>query len=471
MNLRTFFKLALVNIFSNLLVPLAGLLDVAFLGHLADIKHLAGVSLATVLFNYIYWTFGFLRMGTTGMTAQAVGRGDRTTINLIALRHGLVALVIGLGILLLQQPLRAIGFTLLSATPEVKEAGRAFYNAMIWGAPATLLNFVLLGWFLGRGQSGKVLLLSLVNNVTSIGLDYLFVVRWHWQSTGAGAATAASQYFMLLAGVLFVLAEQWRSKEIGTWGDGEARNRGDDDLPVTHPPIHSSTHPPIRLSTHSLIKQILDPTALQSMFQLNREIVIRTFVLVSTFSLFTNLSSTMGAVTLTTNAVLLQVVTASAYFIDGFAFATESFAGMLQGRGATQDLLQLVKVSGICSFVLGMGIAIAFNLFPMPLFGLLTNHQVILDRIPQYVLWLFPVLGFGSIAYMLDGYFLGLTQGKILRQSSLVATLIGFLPGAIVAGYLNSSQLLWFALTLFMAARVVTLASQVRKTLARPIES
>lgn len=135
--LRYFWQLAIVNILSNLMVPLAGLMDVAFLGHLAEIRHLAGVALATVLFNYIYWTFGFLRMGTTGMTAQAIGREDREAVLLIGLRNGTLALGLGLAILVLQQPLRAIGFALLSATPEVKAAGQAYYNALIWGAPAT----------------------------------------------------------------------------------------------------------------------------------------------------------------------------------------------------------------------------------------------------------------------------------------------------------------------------------------------
>ena len=199
-----FLKLAVVNILSNLMVPLASLVDVAFLGHLAEIRHLAGVALATVLFNYIYWTFGFLRMGTTGTTAQARGRNDHQEVLKICLRHSLIALSIGILILILQQPLREIGFTLLSATAEVKASGITYYNSLIWGAPATLLNFVLMGWFLGLEGGGKVLLLSVVNKATNIILDYLFIVRWGWESAGAGAATAISQYLTLLVGVVFV---------------------------------------------------------------------------------------------------------------------------------------------------------------------------------------------------------------------------------------------------------------------------
>ncbi|HEY9748229.1 MAG TPA: guanitoxin biosynthesis MATE family efflux transporter GntT [Allocoleopsis sp.] len=423
--LRRFYQLAIVNIFSNLMVPLAGLLDIAFLGHLAEIRHLAGVALATVLFNYLYWTFGFLRMGTTGMTAQAVGRGDREGALLVGLRHGLVALAIGLVILLLQAPLRAIGFALLSATAEVKLAGQAYYNVMIWGAPATLLNFVLMGWFLGREQSGKVLLLSAISNLTNSFMDYFFVVRWGWESAGAGASTALSQYLMLLAGLLLICREV-------RWSQVQA-----------------------------IAAKIWEPVALKAAFTLNREILIRTFALISTFAVFTNLSSTFGTNVLATNTVLLQVVTLAAYFIDGLAFATESLAGIFRGQGTNEQLRLLLWISGGTSFVFGLGFAIAFISNPDLCFGLLTNHTDVLQRINQYVVWLLPVLGFGSIAYMLDGYFIGLTAGKILRRSVVVAAVVGFAPVAIAAWYWQNTHLLWLALTLFMTTRALMLGKQV----------
>ena len=431
---RHFSRLAIVNIISNLMVPLAGLVDTAFLGHLTEIRHFAGVALATVLFDYIYWTFGFLRMATTGMTAQAVGRGDRPTVLLIGLRNGLLALAIGILILLLQVPLRTLGFSLLRAAPEVAESGKAYFDALIWAAPATLINYVLIGWFLGREQSGKVLLLSVIANGANVLLDYLLILRLGWASAGAGWATATSQYLMLLVGLFLA----WRS--IG-WRQ-----------------------------MRSLASQIWDVSALKAAFLLNGEILIRTFALISTFAVFTNLSSDLGTVILSTNAALLQVVTLAAYFIDGLAFATESFAGVFRGQGATDGLAQLLRVSGVACLTLGLLFAIAFLLFPTPLFSLLTNHADILDRFPVYVPWLFPVLGFGSIAYMLDGYFLGLTQGRVLRQSTLIAALVGFAPMAIVAWYFRNSHLLWLALSSFMAARALTLAMQVPQTLKMPQE-
>lgn len=427
--LNRFLRLAIVNILSNLMVPLAGLVDVAFLGHLAEIRHLAGVALATVLFNYLYWTFGFLRMGTTGMTAQAIGREEPDAALLIGLRHGLVALGVGLMLVLLQQPLRSLGFALLSASPEVELAGQAYYNALIWGAPATLINFVLIGWFLGREQSGRVLLLSVIGNGANVALDALFIGRWGWESAGAGYATALSQYAMLLLGLGLVSRET-------SWQE-----------------------------VRSLASQILDPVGLRSAFTLNREIVIRTFVLVSTFAVFTNLSSTLGTGILATNTVLLQVVTLAAYFIDGLAFATESLAGIFRGQGSVVQLTRLVQVSGGMSCALGLLFAIAFMLNPQALFGLLTDQSEILGRISDYVIWLLPVLGFGSIAYLLDGYFLGLTEGRILRDSVVAAALIGFAPVAIAAWYFRSSHLLWLALALFMLVRAFSLGRHLPATL------
>jgi multidrug resistance protein, MATE family len=428
--LPQFLRLSSINILSNLLVPLAGLIDIAFLGHLADIQHLAGVALATVLFNYIYWTFGFLRMATTGMTAQAMGRGDRQEVWLIGLRNCLLALGLGLGILVLQSPLKEIGFAVLNTTSEVKLSGHLFYNALIWGAPATLINFVLMGWFLGQSQGRNVLLLSLIGNGVNIILDYLFIVNLGWESAGAGAATAISQYLMLAMGISL----------IGSKFNQEHQ---------------------LFLSQVLTSDRLFNPSIITSAFSLNGDILIRTLVLISTFAVFTNLSSAFGTIILAGNTLLLQIVTLSAYFVDGFSFATESFAGRFQGGDRSDRLKPLIQVSG--GFSLGFGIAIALLacLFPTALFSLLTDHLEVITSASNYVLWLLPILAFGSIAYMLDGYFLGLTAGSILRKSAVIASLLGFVPLSIIAWHFQNNHLLWLALTGFMLARTVTLALKV----------
>lgn len=413
------------------MVPLAGLFDVAFLGHLDELWYLAGVALATVLFNYLYWTFGFLRMGTTGMTAQALGQNDWDTMVLVGLRNGVLALGLGGVILLLQRPFKILGFLLLNAAPEVKVAGQAYFDALVWGAPATLLNFVVVGWYLGRSQSGKVLLLSGVNNITNVLLNYFFIVQWSWQSYGAGAATALSQYLMLLVGLWLI----WRD-----------------------------------VSLSNLLRarsKILNTTALKRTFTFNSEILIRTFAIISTFAMFTNLSSHLGTTVLSTNTLLIQVVTLTSYFIDGIAFAMESSVGVLSQQKQPQQLKRLLYGAGLTSLGIGLVFALSFCLFPQRLFGLLTNHQNVLRQVEQYVYWLLPVLGLGSISYLLDGYFLGLLAGGVLRQSVVFAALLGFTPLALAAWYWHNIHLLWLAMVLFMGSRAIILGLHVPNSLAK----
>ncbi len=162
---QRFFSLALINILSNVTVPLVGLVDTAMLGHLPDIRFLAGVALGSILFDYVYWTFGFLRMGTTGTTAQALGRGENDEVFRVLYRSLVLALAIAGAVLALQWPVRELGFSLISGEAGVEAAGRDYFNARIWGAPATLCNFVMVGWFLGREESRRVLLLTIVANV------------------------------------------------------------------------------------------------------------------------------------------------------------------------------------------------------------------------------------------------------------------------------------------------------------------
>jgi MATE family multidrug resistance protein len=411
------------------MVPLSGFLSVAFLGHLAEIRHLAGVTLSTILFNYLYRTLGFLRMSTTGVTAQAFGKDNQEEVLLTGLRNAFIALVLGLTILLLKYPLGCLGFSLLNATLDVKASGQLYYDGRIWGAPATLLNFVLVGWFLGQGKSGKVLLLSVIGNGANVLFDYLFIVRWGWDSAGAGLATAVSQYLMLATGVVLV----WMAIQ-------------DQDL-------------------GKLRGKIFTPSALKETLTLNRDIFIRTLAFLSTFSVFTNLSSAMGTVVLTDNALLLQVITLTVYLVDGLAYATESLTGIFKGKGVNEQLFPLLVIAGQVSFILGITVATSFILFPDTLFGLLTNHREILDHIHHYVFWLLPVLGFGSIAFILDGYFLGLAEGALLRNTALMATLVGFAPVAVIAWQANSRSLLWLSLSSFMLARAALLGLQVPKTL------
>jgi MATE family multidrug resistance protein len=414
-----FTRLTFINILSNVTVPLVGLVDTAMLGHLADIRFLAGVALGTILFDYVYWSFGFLRMGTTGTTAQALGRGDRREVYLVLYRSLSMAAVIAAAILVLQWPLRELGFGLLSGEAGVEAAGRDYFDARVWGAPATLCNFVLMGWFLGRAESRHVLVMTIAGNLGNIALNYVFIIRMGMAAYGAGLATSIAQYGMLLVGLgLFRLqggAERWRWREV------------------------------------------MNRSRMTSLFRLNLDILIRTMLLVSSFAIFTNFSSLLGTVLLAANSILLRIFYLAAYLIDGAAFACESLAGIFYGRNDPASLRRLIRVavaSGLGFATLALGVLLVA---PRPLLGLLTSHEEVIAVCVRYAPWLIPTLLFGALAFIYDGVFLGLTRGRTLRNAMIFCTLAVFLPLAWIGVRVESNHVLWAAMALFMLARAATL--------------
>ncbi len=426
--LPRFYRLAIVNILSNIMVPLASLVSVAFLGHLGDIRYLAGVTLATILFNYLYRGLGFLRMGTTGVTAQAVGRNDTEAMLLVGLRNGITALVLGVVILILQYPIRELGLALVSATAEVKASSIAYYNARIWGAPAVLVNFVLIGWLLGKEESGKVFWMAIVGNIANIVLDYFLIVRWGFNSTGAGISAAFSQYLTLFIGLIFVgISLPWQE-------------------------------------LRTVAPQLRHLSAYRETFKLNGNIFIRTLAIISTFAIFTSISSTLGTVALAENAVMLQVFYLTLFFFEGVGFATETLSGNFKGQETNEQLIPLVSVSVGTSLVVGFLFALSCVLFPEALFGLLTDHQEIIQEITHHVRWLLIVLVSSAIAFMLDGYFIGLSEGTIIRNVSVIAALVGFSPIALLAWYYHNNHVLWLALSIFIGSRAILLVTQLPKT-------
>ncbi len=422
-----FFNLAVPNILSNLMVPLAGMVDLAILGHLDEIQHLAGVALGAILFDYVYWSLGFLRMSTTGLVAQATGRSEPDEALRIALRGAALALTLGLVILAVRAPFRELGFSLLSGTAEVEASGRDYFDGRIWGAPATLLNLVFLGWFLGREQSRKALMLAMVGSLSNVVLDYFLIVRVGWASYGAGVATALSQYLTLLLAL-------------------------------------SLAAPELKRRLRASLRGVLEPSAVRRLFSLNNDIFVRTLALVSTFAVFMNVASGLGTVALASTAVLKNVVTLSAYFLDGFAYAAESLAGIYHGAGRRGQQRQLLRLATISSVLTALATAVAFNIFPQ-LLGVITDHVEVLEHMNRYVAWLYPVLLFGAVAFALDGYFIGLTAGRALMVSTVIATAVGFLPLAWWASRQGNLHMLWLAMSMFMLARAVTLALRVPGTL------
>ena len=425
--LPRFYRLASVGILSNMMVPLAGLCDTAFLGHLNDLRHLAGVILASILFDYLYRILKFLRNSTNAMTAQAVGQDDDEGVLLAGLRSGSIAIAIAFSILLLQYPIQKLGFAILSGAQDIELSGIEYFYARIYGAPAVLLNFVLIGWFLGREKNGVVLLISAIANFSNVLLDYLMISRWGWASVGAGLATALSQYLALFAGLIAVaITINWQ------------------DLSNVFP-------------------KVLNRQAIQGAVTLKANILIRFIALISAYSIFTNLSAGISTELLAENGLLLQIALLSQFTIQGVGMTTQTLIGNFKGKGDTTKLMPLMTTAVISSLPIALMFALATLLFPQTIFGLLTNHSDINQDIIKYTVWLLPLLSFTAIAFMLEAYFIGLKEGAVLRNASLTAFLIVFLPVTILASYYHSVDLLWLSLIAYMLALVLYLGWQMFK--------
>ncbi|WAL61426.1 guanitoxin biosynthesis MATE family efflux transporter GntT [Thermocoleostomius sinensis] len=429
--LPRFYRLSSVSVLSNMMVPLAGLVDTAFLGHLTDIRHLAGVILASILFDYLYRVLKFLRSSTNAITAQAVGRDDPKAIVLAGVRSGLIALAIGLVILLLQYPLQKAGFAILSGSQDVEASGVDYFYARIWGAPAVLLNFVLIGWFLGQEKNGLVLVMSIVGNGSNVLLDYLMISQWGWASAGAGLATAASQYLSLLIGLI---------------GMGVI-------VPWT--------------AVSAAWSEIFDWAALKETVALKGNILIRFLVLISTYAIFTNLSSAMGTTTLAQNGLLLQIALLSQFTIQGVGMTTQTLIGNFKSKGTIDRLLPVLIVSVLTTLPIALTFALVSILFPETVFGLLTNHAEVNAHITNYTLWLLPLLEITAVAFMLEGYFIGLKAGETLRNAVLIAFGLGFIPVAVTAWYVHSNHLLWLSLVMYVTVTALVLGWHLPKTLER----
>ena len=423
--LPRFYKLAVVSTLSNMMVPLAGLFDTAFLGHLADIRHLAGVILGSVLFDYLYRILKFLRNSTNAVTAQAEGQDNHQDVLLAVLRSGLVAIAVSTLILILQFPLQRLGFAVLSGSPEIEAAGIDYFNARIWGAPAVLLNFVLIGWFLGREMNRIVLVISLIGNGSNVALDYLMINRWGWESMGAGLATALSQYLALaVALVALVLSIQWSV------------------LPAA-------------------FKTIWDVPAFKATLLLKGNILIRFVALISAYAIFTNLSATLGTTILAENGLLLQIALLSQFTVNGVGLTTQTLIGNLKGKGDSELMMPVLYTSIGNGLLISVPLAVVSVLFPESVFGLLTSHMEVSHSINVFVIWLVPLLSLTAVAFVLEGYFIGLKAGAILRNSALTTLVFGYTPIAIAGWYYHSNHLLWSALTVYMATLMLMLSWQL----------
>ncbi len=418
---RQIFNLAVPNIISNLSVPLLSAVDTALVGHLPSPVYIGAVAVGSMIFNFVYWGFGFLRMGTTGLTAQAFGKNDRQEVGILLQRALFVAFASGITLILLQYIIATVSFALISATPEVEANARIYFFIRIFAAPATLSLYAIHGWFLGVQNARFPLLVTIAVNLLNIVFDVLFVLGLGMKSDGVALGTVLSQYLGFGLSV-FLLMRRYRE--------------------------YLHLHP---------LHRILSMEPLMRFIKVNTDIFIRTLSLIFVFSFFTAKSAELGEVPLAANSVLIQLWMFFSYGIDGFAFAAESLVGKYLGAG-DRDRLTLVMRR---IFVFGLSLAAVFSLmyggFKDVIPMLFTGQKPVLELIGQLIGWTIFAPIPAAVCYIWDGIFIGATATRGLRNAMLICAFLIYLPLHYFLTAVWQVDGMWCALLCFMIARGISL--------------
>ena len=418
---RRILKLAVPNIVSNITVPLLGAVDLALMGHLENKVYIGAVALGSMIFNFIYWGFGFLRMSTSGFVAQAFGKRDFAAVMINLARPLTLAILTGLGLILLQLPIAALGFWIVESSAEVEFFARQYFHIRVIAAPATIALYALTGWFIGMQNTRLPMVIAISVNVFNIVLSVFFVRVMGMAADGVAIGTVMAQYLGLLLAVL-LLRRYYK-----------------------------------RFFRYYNRKLLWERTAMARFFHVNKNIFIRTLCLIIALSFFTIRSAAAGDTILAVNSLLLQFFMFFSFLIDGYAHAAEALTGRFVGANNRAALRQSVRLL----FAWGGGIAAVFTL--VYLFGgeailqLLTSNPEIIAAARPYLLWtaVIPLISFA--AFIWDGIYIGATASVQMRNAMLLSTLLVYFPAYYLLQTHFGNHALWLAFVLFLLARGVTL--------------
>lgn len=410
-------NIAIPSIVSNITVPLLGMVDVAIMGHLGNAAYIGAIAVGSMIFNVIYWLFGFLRMGTSGMTSQAYGARNHEEVTKLLLRSQLIGLLIALAIILLKYPIAQGALFLMRPTPEISQMAQRYFEVCIWGAPAMLGLYGFMGWFIGMQNTRIPMFISIMQNVVNICVSLALVLFAGMNIEGVAIGTLVAQWSGMLAAVGFFMAH-YRPK----------------------------------LLIHFNIKGVITQSAMTSFFKVNRDIFLRTLFLVSVNFFFTSAGAAQGTMMLAVNTLLLQLHTIFSYFMDGFAYAGEAVGGKYYGaknKFAFNDTIRRL-------FVWGGAMVLAFTLLyalgGRGFLALLTNdQQVIISALP-YFGWTIALPLAGMAAFIWDGVFIGITATRGMLTSSALAALLFFATFYLLRPFLGNHAL-WLAFILYLASR------------------
>ncbi|AMF96207.2 MATE family efflux transporter DinF [Vibrio fluvialis] len=412
--------LAIPMVLSNITIPLLGLVDAAVIGHLEHAWYLGGVALGSTVISVTFWLLGFLRMSTTGLTAQAFGADNSAGLARVWLQGMLMALGFAAVFLLLHRFIADGVFGFSSASAEVKLYAQQYFVIRAWSAPASLVNFVLLGWLLGTQNSRAPMWMVIITNVVNIVLDLLFVLGLGWKVQGVALASVIADY----SGMGFGLWCVWRY-----WLQHQ--------LPSPLALLRESTQ------------------GLSRFVRLNRDIFLRSLCLQAAFSFMTFQGAAFGDQTVAANAVLMSFLMMISYGMDGFAYAMEAMVGKAIGAKSETQLKAAMIGSAFWSVVICLLLTLAFGWYGSALIRLITDISAVQQTAQVYLPWLVAMPLTSMWCFLLDGIFIGATKGREMRNSMFVAACTFFVVFYGFAFWGNHA--LWLAMLSFMAMRGLSL--------------
>jgi len=395
------------------------------MGRLSEL-HIGAVGIGGMIFSFMYWNFGFLRMGTTGITARAFGAERPTEVSATLGRALVIAFLLAFGIMIFQSPLGEAGFFLMNLEGEAKVLTAQYFYIRMWAAPATLGLYALLGWFFGMQNAIYPLILTIIINVTNMIGSYWFIVQWGMEIDGVAWGTVIAQYVGFFLGVVLLFYKYPKYLYL------------------------------------LKVEMLLEVSSLTSFFRINRDLFFRTLALTLAFGFFYSRSAAEGGLLLAVNVILLQYLNWMSYGIDGFAYAAESLVGKYSGARKLEQLKQIIHLS----FWWGGGLAVFFSvvyfIFGNQLLGIFTNQEEVITAAQPYLAWmiLFPVVSFAC--YIWDGIFIGLTASAEMRNAMVVSLLL-YLGMHYGFSYWWAVHGMWAAFLAFMALRAIFLWTSYRK--------
>jgi MATE family multidrug resistance protein len=421
---RSVLTVAVPIMLSNVSEPLIGVVNTAVIGQLEDPYYIGAIAVGALIFSFIFWGFGFLRLSTGGLSAQALGAGDRPELAAVLIRALIIAVVAGLGLLLFAPVIREAGFGLIGGSAEIRRHGETYFNYRIWSAPAALANYCVMGWFIGQSRAKLAFMVQLFLNLTNMALSALFVLHLGMTSDGVGLAA---------------LIAEWSAVALA--------------LGLALTMLHG-------MGAHLSWARIFDPFRFKRTLLMNADVMIRTLCLVFAFTWFTARGARAGDVTVAANAILLNLFEVSAYLIDGFAYASEALVGQSVGARNRERFRAAIRLTSIWAMVLGVICSAAIWFGGPWIIDVMSVNADVRATARDYLPWaaISPVLG--VICFQFDGIFTGAMATRDMRNMMIVSLAIFMLAWWLLEAPFGNHGL-WAALNIFFVARAVTFASRL----------